>query len=437
MRTRTKSRSSLPPLRIAGLRFVAAGAKRRRAFVPRGFNYDWTMLDGRAVRLEDLLAGGTDKIAADFSAMKRLGANTVRVFLPTATFLKGPTEVDRSALRRLAALFHSAERNRLRLIITGLALMRAERIPGWMQRASDATIERAELTFWRALARRGRSEASIFAYDLQNEPAIHWSDSPLLVDGRIRAPTGEPFHYIHRHYRRIRRQWTRHVRRHFRRESAVAARWRDYPRKGETWSAIACPRQSRRDPRYRDYIWFHRLLLSAWAQRLAMSIRQADSHHLITVGAFDPEVMADAVDFYSVHLYPKRVGPRQEFVTANRTAWRRQIEVLPTDKPLLIEEFFPLNTPRRVSTRAVVNALFAATRARAAGWLTSYFGTPDVLRRALPPSDRRHQAGVDAYVTTLAQWRTVGVVKRRSARRGRYTPAACRAASPRRRSPRS
>jgi hypothetical protein len=92
-------------------------------------------------------------------------------------------------------------------------------------------------------------------------------------------------------------------------------------------------------------------------------------------------------------------------VTANRGEWRRQIEALPTDKPVLIEEFFPLNRPRRVTVRAVVNALFAATRGRAAGWLTAYFGTPDVLRRAWPPSDRRHQAGVDAYATMLALWR--------------------------------
>ena len=403
---KTKQRASLSPLGVSGLRFVSVGKHRRRPFVPRGFNYDWTMLDGRAVRLEDLLEGRADKIATDFDAMRRLGANTVRVFLPTGTFLKGPMEADGRALRRLAVLFRAAERNRLRLIMTGLSLIRAAEVPAWMRRASDATIERAEMTFWRALARRGRSEASIFAYDLQNEPAIHWSDSRRLVDGRIRAPTGESFCYVHRHYRRIRRQWTRHVRRHFRRESAVAAYWPDYPRRGETWSAIACPRQSRRDPRYRDYVWFHRLLLSAWARRLATAIRQADSRHLITVGALDPEVMADAVDFYSVHLYPKRVGARQRFVSANRTAWRRQIEAVPADKPLLIEEFFPLNTPRRVPTRAVVNALFAATRARAAGWLTSYFGTPEILRRVRPQSDRRHQAGVDAYVATLAHWRT-------------------------------
>jgi hypothetical protein len=126
---------------------------------------------------------------------------------------------------------------------------------------------------------------------------------------------------------------------------------------------------------------------------------------LITVGAFDPEAMADAVDFYSVHLYPKRVGPSQRFVAANRAAWRKHVEALPADKPLLIEEFFPLNTPRQVSTRTVVDALFAATRGRAAGWFTSYFGTPEVLRRARPASDRRHQAAVEVYAATLARWR--------------------------------
>ena len=406
MRNQLNRTRSVSRVGVSGLRFVSIGKRRRRrAFVPRGFNYDWTILDGRAVRLEDLLKHRPDKIAADFSAMRRLGANTVRVFLPTGMFLKSPTRADGRALRRLAVVFRAADHNRLRLIVTGLALIRAAEVPGWMRRASDETIARAELTFWRALARRGRSERSILAYDLQNEPAIHWSDSRVLVNGRLRAPTGESFCYVHRHYRRIRREWTRFVRRRFRRESALAAHWPDYPRRGETWSAIACPRETGRDPRYREYVWFHRLLLSAWAQRLAASIRPLDPHHLITVGAFDPEVMADAVDFYSVHLYPKRVAAHQRFVAANRAAWRMQVERLPADKPLLIEEFFPLNTPRQVPTRSVVNALFAATRARAAGWLTAYFGSPEVLRAARPPADRRHQAGVDAYTTTLARWR--------------------------------
>jgi hypothetical protein len=404
MRPRTNRGTSLSPVVASGLRFVSVGEGGRRTFVPRGFNYDWTMLDGRAVRLEDLLELREDKIAADFGAMRRLGGNTVRVFLPTGTFLKGPTQADRGALRRLAVLFRAAERNRLRLVVTGLALVRAAEAPAWMQRASDETIERAEMTFWSALARRCRSESSILAYDLQNEPAIHWKDSTSLVDGPLWAPTGECFRYVHRHYRRIRRKWTRYLHRRFGCESALAAHWPDYPRRGETWASIACPRMSRRDPRYRDYAWFHRQLLSAWALRLATVIRRWDPHRLVTVGALDPEVMADAVDFYSLHLYPKRVAPRRRFVAANRAAWLKQVEALPIDKPVLIEEFFPLNTPRGVSTRAVVDALFAATRGRAAGWLSSYFGPADALRRAWPASDRRHRADVEVYAATLARW---------------------------------
>ncbi len=404
MPTRANRIRPLSSVGTSGQRFVSVG-KRRRAFVPRGFNYDWTILDGRVVRLEDLLEHRPDQIAADLAAMRRLGANTVRVFLPTGMFLKGPRDADARALRRLGVLFRAAERNRLRLILTGLALIRAKGVPAWLRRASDETIERAEMTFWRALARRGRSESCIFAYDLQNEPVIHWSDSRSLVTGPLRTPSGEVFYYVHRHYRQIQRQWTRHIHRRFRRESALAARWSDYPRRGESWSAIARPRSSARDPRYGDYIGFHCQLLSAWAQRLATSIRHEDPHHLITVGAFDPSVMAQAVDFYSVHLYPQPVAAHRPFVATNRTAWRQQVEALPSDKPLLIEEFFPLNTPRRVSARTVVKAILAATRDRAAGWLTAYFGPPAALRRARPSSDRRHRTGVETYAATLACWR--------------------------------
>jgi hypothetical protein len=302
----------------------------------------------------------------------------------------------------LAVLFGAAERNRLRLILTGLSLIRTADTPTWMQRASDETVERAEITFWRAVARRCRSERSVFAYDLQNEPAIHWRDNESLVDGPLRAATGETYHYVHRHYRRIGRPWTRYIRRLFRRERALAAHWRGYPRRGETWSKIAVPKQTLRDPRYRDYVWFHRELLSAWALRLATTIRKADPNHLITVGAFDPEVMAHAVDFYSVHLYPKRI-PRPRFIAANRDTWRKQVEALPADKPVLVEEFFPLHTPRGMPTRIVLNALFAATRSRASGWLSSYLGPPEFLRN-VRPSDSRHQAAVDVYAQTLARW---------------------------------
>jgi hypothetical protein len=375
---------------------------RRRAFVPRGFNYDWTLLDGRAARLEDLLGNRAAKLDADFRDMRRLGANTVRVFLPIGAVLKSPTRADGRGLRRLSVLFETAERHRLRLILTGLSLIRTGDTPAWMKRASDETIERAEITFWRAAARRCRSERSVFAYDLQNEPAIHWRDDASLVDGPVRAATGETYHYVHRHYRRVGRAWTRYIRRRFRRQSALAVHWRGYPRKGETWSKIAVPKRTLRDPRYRDYVWFHRELLSAWALRLATTIRKADPNHLITVGALDPEVMASAVDFYSVHLYPKR-SPRARFLAANRDTWRRQVEVLPADKPVLVEEFFPLHTPRGMPPRGVLNALFAATRPRAGGWLTSYLGPPELLRN-VRPSDRRHQAAVDVYEQTLARW---------------------------------
>src|SRR5262245_54526952 len=73
MRRRRHRTAPLTPVRVSGLRFVSVGQRRRRTFVPRGFNFDWTMLDGCTVRLEDLLDGRIDKLATDFSAMRRLG----------------------------------------------------------------------------------------------------------------------------------------------------------------------------------------------------------------------------------------------------------------------------------------------------------------------------------------------------------------------------
>ena len=144
MPTRTNRKPRLPPIRTYGVGFATVRKGRRRTFVPRGFNYDWTLLDGRAARLEDLLGHRTQKLDADFRDMRRLGANTVRVFLPIGTVLNGPTRANGRGLLRLSVLFGAAERHRLRLILTGLSLIRTADTPAWMKRASDETIERAK-----------------------------------------------------------------------------------------------------------------------------------------------------------------------------------------------------------------------------------------------------------------------------------------------------
>jgi Beta-galactosidase len=368
------------PVRVAieGARFTTTAGS-PRTFAPRGFNYDWTWYRGREQRLEDLLFAHREKIDCDFAAMKRLGANTVRIFLPIATFLRHSQREDEEALERLDHVLQIATRYRLRLIVTGLGMMRARALPSWLRRADDRCLARAETTFWSAVARHCRTSWSILAYDIQNEPAVHWRNDPRLAGGGLTGPSGQRFWYVHWHLRRVERRWTSYVHRRFGFPGRLRRRWPDYPRAGERWSRIAIPRPTSRSQRLHDYLLFHDAVLRAWTKRLAAVIRREDPQALVTVGALDPSPIWSTVDFASVHLYPPRRAPRAAFAAACERLWRNQIASLPADKPVLVEEFFPLRLPAHVRPETVNEALRAATGTRAAGWLSFYFGRPEEL----------------------------------------------------------
>jgi hypothetical protein len=399
------SRSSPPPIAIRDRRFVTRRGGSDRVFVPWGFNYEWTLVDGRLLRLEDLLRERPDVLAADFADMRRLGANTLRVFLPTAEILAAPATVDAAALERMDLLFGLSSAHRLRLIVTGLAHIRSTDTPHWLLEASDRTVARAEATFWKAVARAARGARAVLAFDLQNEPAVHWFDSRRLTSGSKRAPGGERFSYVHLHYRQVGARWTSDVHRRFRCEAALRRHWADYPRPGESWSRIALPRHSRSDPRYFEYLIFHGRLLSRWARRLAEIIKREDSRRLVTVGPLDPRPMSRAVDFYSLHLYPRERARPDVFVARSSALWRAALAALPGNKPILIEEVFPLGLPRGIAPAALSQALADAGRERAAGCLSFYFGPPARLRRSVPVAAlRTYEAWLRGFEQSRKQW---------------------------------
>lgn len=367
------------------------------AFIPWGFNYDRSVIDGRDVLLEDVLRERPEKIARDFAAMRRMGGNVVRVFLATGEFLQGPDRVNGEALERLDIVLRAARDSGLRLILTGLANIRPQSAPAWMQEADDETMERAEILFWKTIARRCRFEPAVFAYDLQNEPAVPWNDTGEWICGCFDMPSGPKFCYVHYRCRQLGLQWTRYTRRRYGTEDALRRHWPDYPRAGESWSSIAIPEQDAKDPRYGEYIAFHGALLADWAKRLANVVRAEDPNHLVTVGALGPNVVAEAVDFHCVHLYPEPVAETQDFLKVNREKWRKRMARLPADKPLLVEEFYPMWAPEGVALEDILQALLEATGERAAGWVSFYWGAPEEQSWSLPDAHRQ-------YASWLAAW---------------------------------
>lgn len=367
------------------------------AFTPWGFNYDRSVIEGRDVLLEDILRERPEKIARDFEAMRHMGGNVVRVFLATGEFLNGPQEVNRKALQRLDIVLEAARANSLRLILTGLANIQPEAAPAWMQEADDEMMEQAEMLFWRTIARHCRNEPAVFAYDLQNEPAVPWKDADQWVIGCFDMPSGPRFCYVHYRCRQMQRQWTQHIQQRFQTEDALRRHWQDYPRAGESWSAIAIPEADASDPRYGEYVAFHGVVLREWANRLADILRAEDPNHLVTVGALNPNAVADAVDFHCVHLYPEPVEEQEDFLKVNREKWRARVAPLPADKPLLVQECYPMWAPEEIPLEDILQALLEATGGRAAGWVSFYWGAPEEQSWTWPAARGQYERWLAAW----------------------------------------
>lgn len=359
---------------VDGTGFVCNG----RPFVLWGFNYDRTVISGRDAILEDVLREQPAKLGRDFTAMRKMGGNTVRIFCQMGEYFEGPDRINAAAFDRLGAALDAADRSDLKVILVGICHIRKADIPAWLIDADDEVVETHEELFWRTAAERFRDHPAILAYDLQNEPAVHRSDSRELVVGCFTMRAAEQFCYVHMHGRQARRRWTDWVHKRYPTEEALRAAWKDYPRPGEDWASPALPAASPQDPRFGNLIACHAEQLRSWAARLRGVIREVDPQHLITVGALDPAVFADIVDFHCAHLYP-----RQDLtLEANEQAWRDHLSRIPPGKPIVIEEFYPLAYPNHADgTPATLAELIAAVRraagSRGAGFVSFYWGPPD------------------------------------------------------------
>lgn len=383
---------------VQGLAFAASSeGAASRPFIPWGFNYDRTVVDGRDMLLEDVLREQPGIVAEDFAAMRRLGGNTVRIFISTYEILSGPDAVAPEGLVRLDSVLQMADDAGIKVILVGLATIRPATIPAWMQSASDEQMEAAEVLFWKTVARACRGRSAIFAYDLQNEPVVHWSDSDSLIVGCFDMPDGQRFCYVHQHYRHINAKWTRHVQAKYGTEQTLKARWPDYPRAGESWDKIAGAAFDGKDPRRAEYAAWNKGVFADWAKRLAAAIRAEDDTHLITVGALNPVPLAEAVDFYCYHLYPLAAAAGEDYLAKSRADWQMRLAKIPTDKPLIIEEFFPMWMPATVKPAEVLDAMLATTHDRCSGWVSFYWGSPD--RLTWPAPEQRQ-----SYESWLAAW---------------------------------
>ncbi len=265
-----------------GKSFVLADSG--QPFVPWGLNYD---RDYKMRLIEDYWDKEWDTIAADFQQMKRMGANVIRIHLQFCRFMDAPGKPNEAALNQLGKLVTLAEEVGVYLDLTGLGCYRLQDEPAWYAQMAEKERWAAQAAFWEAIAKRCAGRAGVMAYDLMNEPAV---GSKRDAGKWVHEAALGGFHYV---------QFI-----------ALDAAGRDGT---EVW------RQ--------------------WTHTLTAAIRKHDPHRLITVGLLPLpgkpmlQGVASEVDYMSVHFYPKSGKLDEGLKTISQFAM---------GKPLIIEEFFPL-----------------------------------------------------------------------------------------------
>ena len=303
-----------------GTHFV--GTESGEKFVAWGVNYDH---DGSGRLLEDYWREEWQTVVEDFGEIKDLGANVVRVHLQTGKFMKAPGQPNEAALEQLARLVDLAEETGLYLDITGLGCYHKADVPDWYDAMGESERWDVQARFWRAVAKTCSDSPAIFCYDLMNEPVLTGGD-----DGDRWLP-------------------------------------------GDGLGGKFFVQRITLDLRGRD----RKDVARAWVDKLVGAIREVDQRHMVTVGVipwahvwpnakpffYSPEV-GENLDFASVHFYPEK-GKVEKALTA--------LKVYDVDKPLVVEEMFPLKCGIDEMEQFI-----DGSREIADGWISFYWGkTPE------------------------------------------------------------
>ncbi|PWU15615.1 MAG: hypothetical protein C5B50_15165 [Verrucomicrobia bacterium] len=350
--TATAGFQPLQKIRIAkdGRSFVTEDGK---PFVPFGVNYYrpgtgwapqiWKQFDSEATR-------------KDFSRMKELGVNCVRVFLTYHSFYSEPGVLKQEGLEKFDQFLKIAEEAHIYVHPAGPEHW--EGPPNWRPVAiADARTLEYTVQFWKLFAARYKGQNVIFAYDLKNEPDIEWNNEIILP------------------------QWNTWLRKKYGSEEQLQSAWatnrgatvRERPETRQTSDtqtnalkfgkiAIPEPFNSLLSPRLLDFQSFREDLADTWTRSQAEAIKSVDPHALVTVGClqttipsrfwggiedytgFRPSRQARFLDFLEIHFYPSEGGGyeyRNEKDELANLAYLEGIvrEVAKAGKPVVLAEF--------------------------------------------------------------------------------------------------
>jgi hypothetical protein len=313
----SKNRQVLESIQVSkdGSHFIRR--KSGTKFVIWGVNYDH---NNSGQLLDEYWDTKWQTVVEDFKEIKTLGANCVRIHLQVGMFMDGPDKPNEAALWQLAKLVKLAEDTGLYLDVTGLACYHKKNIPEWYDKLSEEKRWQCQATFWEAIAKTCNGSASIFCYDLMNEPIL--PGKKVETDWLAGELAGKYF------VQRI-----------------------SLDLKGRTRQQVA----------------------KAWVDKLVTSIRKHDKRSMITVGVipwifvfgggkplFYSPTVGKQLDFVAVHFYPKK-GEVGKAIKA--------LKAYEVGKPIVIEEIFPL----KCSEKELVGFIKDSSK-HVDGWISFYWG---------------------------------------------------------------
>jgi hypothetical protein len=327
----------------AGHGFVDAAGK---AFVPMGVTYYrpgtgwapqlWKEFDPEATR-------------KDFAELARRGMHVVRVFLSWTSFVREDGSLNPDGIAKFDQFLDLADEAGLYVQPTGPDHW--EGTPAWAKgdRFSDEHLLVLQEKFWRAFVARYRGRATIFAYELLNEPSVPWTSD------------------------------------------AMAARWKH---------AIPDPHGAASSHELLRYQHFRESRAEEWVSRQAKAVRESDPGALVTVGllqwsfpvmrmpveqytGFRPSHIAKSLEFIEIHFYPLTGGVYRydgaEAETRNLACLESMArEAALTNLPVVIGEFGwygggPLDAKTQAASEDQqaqwCQHVVDATRPIACGWL--------------------------------------------------------------------
>ena len=167
-----------------GARLIRDGA----TFRPYGFNDT-----ARGIGAGTYFANPTEtqfaRVREDLIGAKRLGANSVRIFLELHDFVErspdGTVHARTDRIRAYGRVLREAERLGIALDVTGNLAWKPGTTPPWYDALDNEARWDVQATFWTAVARESADSPAVLCYELTSEPAISADPHAAWYTGRF------------------------------------------------------------------------------------------------------------------------------------------------------------------------------------------------------------------------------------------------------------